>query len=124
MIFGSKKSKFQLFPNIILDHPGIFGAKHSLYGAKWAVDPGPRFRVKLERFWCEALSVWGQMGGRLGTQIQSKIREVLNFANTQGLNFVDTADSYGLGKVEESIGKTLSNKDVIICTKFGNVFNN
>jgi aryl-alcohol dehydrogenase-like predicted oxidoreductase len=67
---------------------------------------------------------YGKMNIGRGNVNKSKIREVLTFANTQGLNFVDTADSYGLGKVEESIGKILNNKDIIICTKFGYVFNN
>ena len=67
---------------------------------------------------------YGKMNIGRGNINKSKIREVLTYANTQGLNFVDTADSYGLGKVEESISEILNNKDIIICTKFGNVFNN
>jgi len=67
---------------------------------------------------------YGKMNIGRGNINKSKIREVLTYANTQGLNFIDTADSYGLGKVEESIGEILNNKDIIICTKFGNVFNN
>jgi len=67
---------------------------------------------------------YGKMNIGRGNVNKSKIREVLNFANMQGLNFIDTADSYGLGKVEESLGRIFSNKDIIICTKFGNVFTN
>jgi aryl-alcohol dehydrogenase-like predicted oxidoreductase len=44
----------------------------------------------------------------------------LSAAITAGVNFIDTADFYGLGHSEELIGKLFgSNKDVIIATKVG-----
>jgi aryl-alcohol dehydrogenase-like predicted oxidoreductase len=42
-----------------------------------------------------------------GNVNKSKVSEVLIFANAQGLYFLDTPDSYGLGTEEESIGKIL-----------------
>lgn len=44
----------------------------------------------------------------------------------QGINFFDTADTYGLGKSEELLGKAISNKrdKVIIATKVGVVVEN
>jgi aryl-alcohol dehydrogenase-like predicted oxidoreductase len=40
-----------------------------------------------------------------------------------GINFLDTADMYGVGKNEELVGKAIKGKrnDVILATKFGNV---
>ena len=40
-----------------------------------------------------------------------------------GINFLDTADMYGLGRNEELVGKAISGRrdDVILATKFGNV---
>jgi aryl-alcohol dehydrogenase-like predicted oxidoreductase len=40
-----------------------------------------------------------------------------------GVNFLDTADMYGVGKNEELVGRAVANRrnDVIIATKFGNV---
>lgn len=40
-----------------------------------------------------------------------------------GINFLDTADMYGVGKNEQLIGKAIKGRrdDVIIATKFGNV---
>jgi aryl-alcohol dehydrogenase-like predicted oxidoreductase len=40
-----------------------------------------------------------------------------------GVNFLDTADMYGVGRNEELIGKAIKGrrKDVILATKFGNV---
>ena len=44
---------------------------------------------------------YGKMNIDRGNVNKSKIREVLNFANMQGINFVGKADSYGLGKVDD-----------------------
>jgi len=42
-----------------------------------------------------------------------------------GINFFDTADIYGLGHSEETLGKTIGNKkEVIVATKVGNVSRN
>ena len=52
---------------------------------------------------------------------ESSLR-VAKFAVDQGINFFDTANSYGRGLSEERIGKALVGirKDVIIATKVGN----
>jgi aryl-alcohol dehydrogenase-like predicted oxidoreductase len=48
---------------------------------------------------------------------------VIHFALEQGLNFLDTADMYGVGRNEELIGKAIKGKrdQVVIATKFGNM---
>ena len=51
-------------------------------------------------------------------------REAISAALDAGINFFDTADIYGLGHSEKSLGKELKGKDVIIATKAGNVARN
>lgn len=48
---------------------------------------------------------------------------VLNHAIDIGINFLDTADMYGVGRNEELIGRVLKTrrKEVVLATKFGNV---
>jgi aryl-alcohol dehydrogenase-like predicted oxidoreductase len=48
---------------------------------------------------------------------------VLNHALDTGVNFLDTADMYGVGRNEELLGKMLGARrdDVVLATKFGNV---
>ncbi len=48
---------------------------------------------------------------------------VLNHAIDIGVNFLDTADMYGVGRNEELIAKVLRTRrdDVVLATKFGNV---
>jgi aryl-alcohol dehydrogenase-like predicted oxidoreductase len=48
---------------------------------------------------------------------------VIHHALERGLNFLDTADMYGVGRNEELIGKAIAGKrdQVVIATKFGNV---
>jgi len=48
---------------------------------------------------------------------------VLNHALDIGVNFLDTADMYGVGRNEELIGEVLKTRraDVVLATKFGNV---
>ncbi len=48
---------------------------------------------------------------------------VIHFALEQGLNFLDTADMYGVGRNEELIAKAIKGKrdQFVIATKFGNV---
>src|SRR5512141_101911 len=40
-----------------------------------------------------------------------------------GINFLDTADMYGVGRNEELVGKAIRHRrgDVVLATKFGNV---
>lgn len=46
----------------------------------------------------------------------------IHLALDRGLNFFDTADTYGHGRSEELLGKALKGRryDGIVCTKFGN----
>src|SRR3989337_1469343 len=56
---------------------------------------------------------WGKSDDRVSL-------EALQTALSQGINFYDTADFYGLGHSEELIGKAFGNSDkVIIATKVG-----
>jgi len=47
--------------------------------------------------------------------------KTLNFALDHGVNFLDTADIYGIGDNEELLAKVLKTrrKDIFLCTKFG-----
>lgn len=49
--------------------------------------------------------------------------KTIHHALELGVNFLDTADMYGVGKNEELVGAAISDrrKDVILATKFGNV---
>ncbi|UZJ76885.1 aldo/keto reductase [Fictibacillus sp. KU28468] len=49
--------------------------------------------------------------------------KTIHHALELGVNFLDTADMYGVGKNEELVGTAISDcrKDVILATKFGNV---
>src|SRR6478752_4434181 len=48
---------------------------------------------------------------------------VLEHALDQGVNFLDTADMYGVGRNEELLAKVLRRRrdEVVLATKFGNV---
>jgi len=48
---------------------------------------------------------------------------VIHKAVDEGVNFLDTADMYGVGKNEELVGKAIKNvrNKVVLATKFGNV---
>ena len=62
------------------------------------------------------------MGGYgWGKVCDDDLIDVINQAVEMGINFFDNADTYGLGKSEETLGKGLGNKrkDVVIGTKFG-----
>ena len=52
---------------------------------------------------------------------EAEAHEQMDYAVSQGVNFFDTADIYGLGKSEELIGKGLMGQrdKAIIATKFG-----
>lgn len=67
------------------------------------------------------------MGGYGWGDTQEKdFFDAINAAIDNGLNFFDTADTYGLGQSEVTLGKGLGNrrKDVVIETKFGVRYNN
>ncbi|HEU5138601.1 MAG TPA: aldo/keto reductase [Bacillales bacterium] len=57
----------------------------------------------------------------LGNNEDQDIR-MIHEAIDRGVNFIDTADLYGFGKIEETVGKALNGKreDVILATKAGN----
>jgi len=49
--------------------------------------------------------------------------KTIHYALELGINFLDTADMYGVGKNEELVGKALKGRrdEVILATKFGNM---
>lgn len=57
----------------------------------------------------------------IGHDEQQGIR-LIHEAIDRGVNFIDTADLYGFGEIEETVGKALKGKrrDVILATKAGN----
>ena len=57
---------------------------------------------------------WGQVA-------ENELVDAVNAALDQGINFFDTADTYGLGQSERTLGKALGSrrKDAVIATKFG-----
>lgn len=62
------------------------------------------------------------MGGYgWGKTDEEKLIDAVHTAMDQGINFFDTADTYGLGQSEITLGKALGNRrnDVAIATKFG-----
>ena len=62
------------------------------------------------------------MGGYGWGDVQeSELIDAVHTALELGINFFDTADTYGLGKSEETLAKALGDKrkDVVIATKFG-----
>lgn len=62
------------------------------------------------------------MGGYgWGDTQESELIDAVHTALDKGVNFFDTADTYGLGQSERTLGKALGSnrKDVIIATKFG-----
>ncbi|MGN0475957.1 MAG: aldo/keto reductase [Ruminococcus sp.] len=62
------------------------------------------------------------MGGYgWGNVQEQELIDAVNVAVDNGVNFFDTADTYGLGQSEITLGKALGNrrKNVVIATKFG-----
>lgn len=61
----------------------------------------------------------GQYGW--GEVQEKELLDAVNVAIDHGVTMFDTADTYGLGKAEETLAKALGNrrKDVVIATKFG-----
>lgn len=61
------------------------------------------------------------MGGYGWGEVQEQeLFDAVNVAVDNGINFFDTADTYGLGKSEENLSRALGNrrKDVIIASKY------
>ena len=68
------------------------------------------------------VSVLGLGCNSFGTWLDEKATErVVHYALYQGINFLDTADSYSNGLPEEFLGKALKGRhsEVVIATKFG-----
>lgn len=62
------------------------------------------------------------MGGYgWGSVQETELIDAVQTALDNGINFFDTADTYGLGQSEITLGKALGNrrKDAVIATKFG-----
>ena len=62
------------------------------------------------------------MGGYgWGSVQENELIDAVHTALDNGVNFFDTADTYGLGQSEITLGKALGNrrKDAVIATKFG-----
>lgn len=62
------------------------------------------------------------MGGYGWGEVQEEdLIDAVHMALENGITMFDTADTYGLGKSEETLGKALGTrrKDVVIATKFG-----
>lgn len=62
-----------------------------------------------------------QFGGEWGTQGEEDSLATLMAALDAGINFIDTADLYGFGKVEHLVGKAVTSRrdEVYIATKLG-----
>lgn len=73
------------------------------------------------------LGTW-QFGGEWGIDyIQEQVDAILNEAEHQGINLIDTAECYGDHLSEKFIGNYLKNHNRdrwIVATKFGHVFHN
>ena len=71
----------------------------------------------------------GEFWGRMGTLQQDAVDGIVRAALDGGVNFIDTADVYSLGRSEELLGQSLRNlgirrSDVVIATKvFGQMGN-
>lgn len=62
------------------------------------------------------------MGGHgWGNVQEQELLDAVNAALDNGINFFDTADTYGLGKSEETLSKALGahRKEAVVATKFG-----
>jgi len=68
------------------------------------------------------LGTWGLSGEGYGPVNPLEAQDVINNAIEYGINFIDTADSYGRGRAEEIVGKVIKKRkdsDTIVATKFG-----
>jgi len=56
-----------------------------------------------------------------GTVEEEELISAVRAALEQGINFFDTADTYGLGRSEQTLGRALGSRrhDAVIATKFG-----
>ena len=58
-----------------------------------------------------------------GARDDAESMKTINHALDSGINFLDTADMYGVGRNEELVGKVVRERSewVVVATKFGNV---
>ncbi|MDP9085726.1 MAG: aldo/keto reductase, partial [Pseudomonadota bacterium] len=58
-----------------------------------------------------------------GTHDDEQSTETINAALDAGVNFLDTADMYGVGRNEELVGRVVRERRdwIVVATKFGNV---
>ena len=58
-----------------------------------------------------------------GAQDEAESTATIHRALDLGVNFLDTADMYGVGRNEELVGKAIKGRrdEVVLATKFGNV---
>src|SRR2546426_304254 len=65
-----------------------------------------------------------ELGGRAvgrGDVDEREATRAIEHALAAGINFFDTADSYGDGRAETLLGRVLDGaRDVVVCSKFGN----
>lgn len=67
-----------------------------------------------------SLGTWGLSGDAYGPVEESQAEEVVQRALEMGISLIDTADSYGAGKMEALVGRlTEKRDDVTIVTKGG-----
>lgn len=68
------------------------------------------------------LGTWGISGAGYGPVDRKEAEKIVGTAVENGINFIDTADSYGNGESEDIIGKVLrsrKDRDTVVATKFG-----
>ena len=68
-----------------------------------------------------SLGTW-QVGGRWGTDFDHKLADrILNTAVDKGVNFIDTADVYGVGESEKAVARLLKNRSeqIYVASKCG-----
>lgn len=68
------------------------------------------------------LGTWGISGAGYGPVDSKEAETIIHTALDHGVNFIDTADSYGNGSAEELVGKVLESRkdsETIVATKFG-----
>ena len=89
------------------------------YGRTMKQSLVPRLGRKISQV---GLGTW-QIGGGWGDVDEDRSQEILNTAADAGITFLDTADGYGAGKSERSIGQFLKSRpnrdDFFVATKFG-----
>ena len=83
----------------------------------------PRRKLGTARGFRHRPGLHGHVGFLRPQRRQGQSLEVLNHALDIGVNFLDTADMYGVGANERLLGQVLRTrrKDVVLATKFGNV---